>query len=359
MTSLGETIAALSRKQKGGQDERLQTVRGFGANPGQLDMKVYAPGHRKRRGALVVVLHGCTQTAADYAVPAGWLDLAERFGFVVLAPEQLRSNNPNLCFNWYETADARRGRGEAASIAQMVAHAVRTYDLDAEQVFVTGLSAGGAMTSVMLATYPEIFAGGAVVAGLPYGVATSLSEALEAMGMNALAPGRELGKTVRNATAWRGPWPTVTVWHGQSDGIVRPAAGDAVAAQWSDVHGVTSPARKARTPDGRDFLVWLSLEGKPVVELHRIAGLGHGAAVKAGGANGCGHSSRFTPEMGISSSFEIALGWGLVERATEHGPSVAPSGTDDGVDRTRAAASPTDSVTQVINDALRAAGLLR
>ena len=358
MTGLGETIAALSRKQKGLHDNRLETVRGFGANPGQLEMKLYAPRNRTRGGALVVVLHGCTQTAADYAVPAGWLDLAERFGLVILTPEQLRTNNPNLCFNWYETADAQRGRGEAASIAQMVAHAVRTYDLDAERVFVTGLSAGGAMTSVMLATYPELFAGGAVVAGLPYGIATSLPEALEAMGMKAAASGRELGGIVRRATDWRGPWPTVSVWHGQSDGIVRPAAGEAVAAQWSDVHGVTSSPRKARTPDGRDFLVWLSPDGKPVVELHRVAGLGHGAAVKAAGANGCGQSSRFTPEMGISSSFEIALGWGLVERATEHQPNMEPLKSDDG-HWTAAATGPTKSAAQVINDALRSAGLLR
>jgi poly(hydroxyalkanoate) depolymerase family esterase len=360
MTSLGETIAALSRKRKGSQDNRLQTIREFGANPGQLEMKLYAPRDRKRSGALVVVLHGCTQTAADYAVPAGWLDLAERFGLVILTPEQLRTNNPNLCFNWYEREDAQRGGGEAASIAQMVTHAVRTYDLDAEQVFVTGLSAGGAMTSVMLATYPEMFAGGAVVAGLPYGIATSLPEAFNAMGMEAVASSRELGRRVRGATDWRGPWPTVTVWHGQSDNIVRPAAGEAVASQWSDVHGVTSSPRKARTPDGRDFLVWLSPEGKPVVELHRLAALGHGAAVKADGANGCGHPSRYTPEMGVSSSFEIALGWGLATRDDERSSTEAAAAKETTDDELASATStPTNSVTQVINDALRAAGLLR
>lgn len=358
MTSFGETIAALNRKEKGFHDDRLKTVRGFGSNPGQLEMKVYAPGPQKRLRALVVVLHGCTQTAADYAVPAGWLDLAERFGFVILAPEQLRTNNPNLCFNWYEPADAQRGRGEAASIAQMVAHAVRTNELDAEQVFVTGLSAGGAMTSVMLATYPEVFAGGAVVAGLPYGIATSLPAAFEAMRMSSVASGKELGGNVRDATDWQGPWPIVSVWHGQSDGIVRPAAGEAVASQWSDVHGATSSPRKARTPDGRDFLVWLSPEGTPVVELHRVAGLGHGAAVKAAGVNGCGQSSRFTPEVGISSSFEIALGWGLLERATEPQPNAPPPETDKG-DGADAATGPTNSVSEVINDALRSAGLLR
>jgi poly(hydroxyalkanoate) depolymerase family esterase len=363
MPSLGATIAALARQRSetGSSDGRLRIVDGFGANPGQLTMKVHAPGHRKPRAALVVVLHGCTQTAEDYAAPVGWLDLADRFGFVVLAPEQRRANNPNLCFNWYEPADARRGSGEAASIAQMVAHAVQTYGIDEGRVFVTGLSAGGAMTSVMLATYPEIFAGGAVVAGLPYGVAAALPEALEAMAMTSVASETELGSRVRAATRRTGPWPTVTVWHGQSDGIVRPAAGEAVAAQWRDVHGVKAAARTARTPDGRDFLLWLSPEGAPVVELHRIAGLAHGAAVKAGGTTGCGHASRYTPEVGVSSTFEIAAGWGLVQRDAK-APRPRTGRVDGSNELTQPAPTPDDpvgSISQVINDALRAAGLVR
>jgi poly(hydroxyalkanoate) depolymerase family esterase len=363
MPGLGTTIAALARQrsESGSGDGHLKIVDGFGANPGQLTMKVHAPGHREPRAALVVVLHGCTQTAEDYVAPVGWLDLADRFGFVVLAPEQRRANNANLCFNWYEPGDARRGSGEAASIAQMVAHAVQAYGVDEGRVFVTGLSAGGAMTSVMLATYPEIFAGGAVVAGLPYGVAATLPEALEAMATTSVASETELGSRVRAATRRTGPWPTVTVWHGQSDGIVRPAAGEAVAAQWRDVHGVKEAARTARTPDGRDFLVWLSPEGAPVVELHRMVGLGHGAAVKAGGATGCGHASRYTPEVGVSSTFEIASGWGLVQRDAK--PSRPRTGRVDGSNEPAQPAptpdDPVGSITQVINDALRAAGLVR
>ncbi|MFN3931048.1 MAG: alpha/beta hydrolase family esterase [Brevundimonas sp.] len=365
MPRLGPTVAALRMPRMPGADAagagRLRTVAGSGSNPGRLVMKVHAPVDRGPGAALVVVLHGCTQTAEEYAAAAGWLDLADRFGFVVMTPEQARPNNPNLCFNWFQPGDIRRGAGEAESIAQMIAHTVGAYDLDASRVFITGLSAGGAMTSVMLATYPELFAGGAIVAGLPFGVAASVPEAMEAMAMTAAPSAATLGAAVRGASAHAGPWPTVSVWHGQADRVVRPAAGEAVAAQWRAVHGATGPAQTARTPDGRDFLVWLAPDGEPAVELHRVPGLGHGAPVRATGPNGCGHASLYTPETGVSSSFEIALGWGLVERDAAAAPSgTRPPPRPAAMERPAPVRpGPADGVSRVINDALRAAGLLQ
>jgi poly(3-hydroxybutyrate) depolymerase len=138
----------------------------FGPNPGALKMLTYRPRRGGKGLPLVVVLHGCAQSAETFARQAGWLALADRYGFVVVAAEQSGASNPNRCFNWFEPQDSRRGEGEAASIAAMVAHAVRTQGVDPKQVYVTGLSAGGAMTAVMLVAYPEVFAGGAVVAGL-------------------------------------------------------------------------------------------------------------------------------------------------------------------------------------------------
>lgn len=365
MGNLGHTVATLRaarpRHGEAAADARLRELRGFGSNPGQLVMKAYAPADVRPGAALVVVLHGCTQTADSYAAPAGWLDLADRFDFVLVAPEQRRENNPNLCFNWYQSGDAQRGGGEAESIAQMVAHALRTHDLDGGRVFITGLSAGGAMASVMLAAYPELFSGGAIVAGLPYGVATSVSQAFETMSMSSTPSAQDMGDLVRRATNHTGPWPKVSVWHGQSDSIVRPAAGEAVAAQWRDVHGVKGPSRTARTPDGRDFQVWLSPQGDPVVELHRIPGLGHGAPVMAAGANGCGRSSQYTPEIGLSSSFEIALGWGIVTRDAAfvgQAERSSPKGKARG-EPPRRQQGQSPLVATVINDALRAAGLLR
>ena len=365
MTSLGQTVAAIeARRPKPETRTRaagLAIVRGFGTNPGNLTMKIHVPATSRPEAGLVVVMHGCTQTAEDFAVPVGWIELADRFGFVVVAPEQSRANNSNLCFNWYVPGDIRRGAGEAESIAQMVRYALDLHDLDPNRVFVTGLSAGGAMTSVMLATYPEMFAGGAIVAGLPYGVANNLGEAFAAMAMTAPPTSAVLADRVLSKTDHRGPWPKVSVWHGQSDSLVRPAAGEAVADQWRQLHGAQSRPRKARTPGGRDFAVWMSADGDPVVELHRIHGLGHGAAVKAKGSDGCGAASSYTPEVGVSSSFEIALGWGLADGL---GTTPAPA-SNDGVGGSRPAdivlptpALSANGIEDVINRALRAAGLL-
>src|SRR5471032_986879 len=130
----------------------------FAPNPGNLRMFRYLPGASARAGAtnqealkagapLVVVLHGCGQTASGYDLGAGWCQLADQLGFAVLAPEQKAVNNPNTCFNWFNPEDITRGQGEAASIAAMIQTLIETHRLDGGRVFITGLSAGGAMAS--------------------------------------------------------------------------------------------------------------------------------------------------------------------------------------------------------------------
>src|SRR5690242_11597610 len=180
MRRLGPTVARLNALRRASASAlaegggRLTELEKFGSNPGALVARVYIPEDLPRGAPLVVVLHGCTQNASVYDRGSGWSQLADRHGFAVLFPEQTRSNNVNLCFNWYQPGDARRGRGEAASIAQMVRTLVRNHALDADRLFVNGLSAGGAMTAVMLACYPELFAGGAIIAGLAFGIADNV-----------------------------------------------------------------------------------------------------------------------------------------------------------------------------------------
>src|SRR5262249_9541068 len=135
-------------------------VKGFGSNPGNLRMFSYVPVMLQHPRALVVVLHGCGQTATGYDVGAGWSTLAKHYGFALLMPEQQASNNANGCFNWFNPEDIARERGEACSIRQMIARMAGDHGIDPHRIFITGLSAGGAMTSVMLANYPELFAAG-------------------------------------------------------------------------------------------------------------------------------------------------------------------------------------------------------
>jgi poly(hydroxyalkanoate) depolymerase family esterase len=184
---------------------RLRELTGFGANPGNLRMFAHAPEHLPANAPLVVALHGCTQTADEYDHGTGWSLLADQLGFAVVYPQQQPTNNPKNCFSWFLPDEVMCGSGEALSIREMAEHAIATLALDRRKVFVTGLSAGGAMACVMLATYPEIFAGGAIIAGLPYGCARNVQQAFEAMFTEQEHAAQVLGDRVRAASRHRGP----------------------------------------------------------------------------------------------------------------------------------------------------------
>jgi feruloyl esterase len=329
--SLAETVAALHRYQKSWSQTRqpqdqglLSDIVDFGANPGALKMRVYRPANLPKRAPLVVVLHGCRQTAEAYAVGAGWLMLADRFRFAVLCPEQVAGNNAFSCFNWFEPGDTARDHGEAASIRQMIECMLADGQLDRTKVFVTGLSAGGAMTNVMLAAYPEVFAGGAPIAGLPYGAASDAREAFGAMFQGVRHTPAIWGDHVRAASTYRGPWPKVSVWHGDADTTVKPDNGEAVALQWANVHGL--PTHPGTTDsDGRvERTAWLDGRGEPVVERFVIHGLGHGTPLATLGPEGCGEAGPFLLEAGVSSSLQIAKFWGVAQGVREAAPKPPP-----------------------------------
>ena len=243
-------------KGAGKGSTHLREIFDFGSNPGNLRMFTYRPPILAEKPALVVVLHGCTQTAAGYDLGAGWSTLADRYGFALLFPEQQHLNNPNGCFNWFQPEDSQRDRGEPLSIRQMIEKSVVDHGIDRRRIFVTGLSAGGAMTSIMLACYPDVFAGGAIVAGLPYGAAANVQQAFASMFQSPSRPAREWGDLVRKASFHRGPWPRVSVWHGNADKTVIPSNAREVLKQWTDIHGLSIlPSAQTRV-DGYPRDVW-------------------------------------------------------------------------------------------------------
>src|SRR5262249_25933318 len=124
---------------------RLRELTGFGANPGNLRMFVHAPEHLPPKAPLVVALHGCTQTVDEYDHGSGGSPLADSTGLILFYPQQQPANNPKNCFSWFLPGHVARGHGEALSIREMIEHAITTFDADRREVFVTGLSAGGAM----------------------------------------------------------------------------------------------------------------------------------------------------------------------------------------------------------------------
>jgi poly(hydroxyalkanoate) depolymerase family esterase len=164
-------------------------VTAFGSNPGGLRMFKYVPDQLPASAPLITVLHGCTQNARDFGANSGWIELADRLHVALLMPEQTAANNQRNCFNWFVTTENRRDRGEPLSIKQMVDKMKSDHPVDPKRVYVTGLSAGGAMTSVMLATYPDVFAGGGIVAGLPYGCANDSSALIPTQALQCMSSG--------------------------------------------------------------------------------------------------------------------------------------------------------------------------
>jgi len=317
---------------------RLEPLAGFGRNPGDLLARVHIPENLPAKAPLVVVLHGCTQTAEDYDRGSGWSQIADQQQFALLFPEQKRANNPNLCFNWFRPGDARRGRGEAASIRQMIAHLVGLHDLDESRIFVTGLSAGGAMTSVMLAAYPDVFAGGAVIAGLPFATANSIPEALDRMRGNGGPDRAELAELVTSASPHKGDWPTLSVWHGTADATVNLANADAIIDQWTALQGNSAAPTSTETVDGQTREVWRDASGRVVIERFTVAGLGHGTPLATEGEEGCGTPGPHMLEAAINSTRHIARFWGIsaVARTKKSAPV-----------RTAAAAAPVSVATVV------------
>jgi poly(hydroxyalkanoate) depolymerase family esterase len=366
--NLGKPFSAKPGRGSGG---KLSETAYFGSNPGALRMFGYSPEGLPVGSPLVVVLHGCGQSADDYAHAAGWVTLAERLDFALLAPEQNRANNPNGCFNWFEPDDTRRGRGEAASIHQMIQCALTDYGLDPCRIFITGLSAGGAMASVMLATYPDTFAGGAILAGLPYRAAENVQDALASMRQPPAYTPRAWGDLVRGASIHRGPWPTVAVWHGSADTTVNPANAEIIIEQWLNVHGISQTSAIHENVDGYPRRLWRDADGRSVVESYTIVGMPHGSPISSGGEqHQCGSARPFVLEAGISSSYRIAEFWGLAPtaRAAAQAASVVDAPSKESATVYRLGDVPRQSrqeqfgssrIQNVISKALKAAGLLK
>lgn len=368
--------------------EHLQEVSEFGANPGQLRMMMHVPRTLLPGAPLVVALHGCTQSAASFDRGTGWSDLADRHGFAVLLPQQTAANNPKACFSWFVPDDISRGRGEAASIRQMIATISQRHGLDPRRVYVTGLSAGGAMAAAMLATYPDVFEAGAVVAGLPFGTARNVQEAFESMFSVRPRSAQDWADLVRAASPHRGPWPRLSVWHGTADTTVVSGNARELVKQWTRLHGLPETASREEQIQGHRREVWLAADGAEVVESFTITGMTHGVPLEIAGAEDPhGAAGPYMLDVGIASTATIAAFWGLTSEdgqqsvasvgQTKH---IVPRGAPEPVrpnwifvddpgpalrqenpsqPRSTAQEAPARNVGAVIHRALRAAGLMR
>jgi poly(hydroxyalkanoate) depolymerase family esterase len=237
----------------------------FSNAAGSRDYKLYVPSAYEGRSLpLVVMLHGCTQSPEDFAAGTRMNELAEERGFFVAYPAQSPAANPNKCWNWFKRSEQRRDKGEPAIIAGIAHKVMADYALDNRQVYVAGLSSGGAMAATMAATYPDLFAAVGIHSGLAFGSAHDLPSGLAAM-RNGSA-----GAAVPNVPA--------IVFHGDRDTLVHPRNGDELIAQWlADKPASGMSTESGPVINGLSYTRRLlhGASGVPVLEHWLIHGAGH------------------------------------------------------------------------------------
>lgn len=292
----------------------------FSNDAGSRAYKVYVPaGQSDAPRALIVMLHGCTQSADDFAAGTQMNRLADEHGFLVVYPEQAAHANPSKCWNWFKPQDQTRDSGEPSLIAGIASEVARSHAVDPRRIYVAGLSAGAAMAVVLGETYPELFAAVGAHSGLPYGSAHDIPSALAAMkGGRSGMPGLE------KAPAAAGPphrkavqAVPVIVFHGDRDHTVQQTNGAHIVQQARDAHGAQAADAGLRastqsgvTPGGRRFTrtVHADPEGQPRIESWTLHGAGH--AWSGGHASGS-----YTDASGPDASAEMVRFFMALPRA--------------------------------------------
>ena len=263
---------------------------------------------------LVVMLHGCTQAALDFATGTQMIALADQYQFIVVYPQQVSSSNRNLCWNWFSPSNQFRGQGEPAIIAGIVSAIIQQstqWTIDTDQVYVAGISAGGAMTVILGATYPDLFAAIGVHSGIEYRAATNVVNGLKVMRQGGPDPLKQ-GQAAYDAMGQLARVIPTIVFQGTNDPVVNPLNGDQVVQQWMQTDRLASngtydadfnsPSNTniGQVPAGHSYTVsqWDDDNGSELQEYWKVDGMGHAWS----GGNPAGS---YTDPLGPDASFAM------------------------------------------------------
>lgn len=285
---------------------------------GRRNYKLYQPARDGAEGggqAVLVMLHGCTQSPDDFALGTQMNRLADEHGFLVVYPEQPAQANPSKCWNWFQPQDQARDAGEPSLIAGIAGEVLKRHGADPRRVFVAGLSAGAAMAVVMGETYPDVFAGVGAHSGLPYAAAHDIPSALSVMkhGRSGLAALRGLAAPPASAQAAQAV--PLIVFHGDRDHTVQHDNATALVAQAAHVQrarlgpdALTARTQVGRAGTGRGYsrTVHVDNEGRTLIEAWTLHGAGHawsggdarGSYTDAGGPDASAEMVRFFLALG-------------------------------------------------------------
>ena len=269
---------------------KVEPVKHFGQNKGNLKMYTYIPKSLDTtiEVPLVVVLHGCSQSARSVAYATGWNKLADSLNFIILYPQQRRINNMSKCFNYFIPFKAKKDRGEVASIKHMIDYVIKEENIDKTKIFITGLSAGGAMSHALLNAYPQLFNAGALL-GTP--------------------------STLLDLVSTSSKQPRVLIIQGDKDMLAHKSNGERLINKWCSKHRIESDSyiftdningnsllsTRTFSKNNENVLVYLLIK-----ELGHRLPIDPGEDIKHGGKNGI-----FTKNIGFFSTYYIAEFFGL------------------------------------------------
>jgi poly(hydroxyalkanoate) depolymerase family esterase len=238
---------------------------------GSRSYKLYTPsGQCDGPSPLIVMLHGCTQSADDFAAGTRMNFAAEVRGCFVVYPEQLQAANPSKCWNWFRPSDQARDHGEPALIAGITRKIMKDHLIDPQRVYVAGLSAGGAAAAIMAEAYPDLYAAVGVHSGLPCGSARDLPSAFAAMRGQANIKSMNVPRTNTRLM------PTI-VFHGDQDNTVHPCNGTKVIARATPDNQFRGTTVRKKTASGNTYShsVQRDADGQTILELWELHGAGH------------------------------------------------------------------------------------
>ena len=276
---------AASADQKG-----TFTAYQFANDAGARSYKLFVPSsYGKKPMPLVIMLHGCTQNPDDFALGTNMNVLAEQQGFLVAYPQQPGSAHMTKCWNWYRPEDQQRGKGEPEIIAGLTRKIMQDFKIERTQVYVAGLSAGGAAAAIMATQYPDIFAAVGIHSGLACGLAFDVTSAMSAMRSGSQKPERASKIKI----------PTI-VFHGDRDATVNPANAETIVAHHAGADRLNKTQQKVASDSGviSTQMTFADASGKPEIEQWLI----HGAAHAWSGGNARG---TFAEASGPDASTEM------------------------------------------------------
>lgn len=261
-----------------------------------LAYKLYLPPQTERAAPLpmVLMLHGCTQDAEDFAAGTQMNVQARALGAVVLYPQQSARDNPKKCWNWFSPQNQQRDRGEPAVLAALTLSIAASQPVDVARIYVAGLSAGAAMADILGSSYPEIFAAVGVHSGLPRGCATDVVSALTAM---------RIGCATHATPPSSSPAPPTIVFHGDADHTVHVSNGIAVVDAALGARGAADTEARVvegRSPQGQPYsqTIYQDRNGDTAVEYWQLQGAGH---AWSGGKQG----ASYTDPAGVDASAQM------------------------------------------------------